>query len=314
MATKVAFITSLVTQVPYKSPQCSCRQNGINYPRQMQTHTSPHHLTMFRTRQPRHNINISRKHYLRWRAMLGGGGFLGVGAPEVVVTVAIGWILLGPKKLYELARDMGKLVGQVRRMATEAQGTFQDALAMDLEEAEAKERGEAVEAKGDDDESETVVGREEEVMDESQVDDIIEKTAQALERDADFSEGEGVKKYSSSKHAMDDSEADGVAMERDGVARANGRVKEQNEIASRRTFLDQLTRVQDPHQAPRENGAGPDRSVPDLDVSEEMELAELERQHQEAKRRLLEKHRSKQLRNSLSNQPTSSETSNSNKA
>lgn len=246
--------------------------------------------------------------------MLGGGGFLGVGAPEVVVTVAIGWILLGPKKLYELARDMGKLVGQVRRMATEAQGTFQDALAMDLEEAEAKERGEAVEAKGDDDESETVVGREEEVMDESQVDDIIEKTAQALERDADFSEGEGVKKYSSSKHAMDDSEADGVAMERDGVARANGRVKEQNEIASRRTFLDQLTRVQDPHQAPRENGAGPDRSVPDLDVSEEMELAELERQHQEAKRRLLEKHRSKQLRNSLSNQPTSSETSNSNKA
>lgn len=68
--------------------------------------------------------------------MFGGGGILGVGPSEVVVIVAVGWLLLGPEKLFSLAKDSGKLIGELRRTATEAKDTFSDALDVDLLAAE----------------------------------------------------------------------------------------------------------------------------------------------------------------------------------
>lgn len=64
--------------------------------------------------------------------MLGGGGFLGVGYQEMIVIVAVGWFVLGPKQLLELSRDIGKIVGEVRKAANDARDTFTDALDSDI--------------------------------------------------------------------------------------------------------------------------------------------------------------------------------------
>jgi len=57
-----------------------------------------------------------------------GGGFLGVGPAEVFVIVAVGWLVLGPQRLFAVARDAGKVLGQVRKTADDAKNSFSDAL------------------------------------------------------------------------------------------------------------------------------------------------------------------------------------------
>ena len=39
----------------------------------------------------------------------GGGGFLNLGGPEVLVIGAVAWAILGPKELYKLARQAGEV-------------------------------------------------------------------------------------------------------------------------------------------------------------------------------------------------------------
>lgn len=59
------------------------------------------------------------------------GGFLGVGPAEVFVIAAVGWLVLGPQRLYQVARDAGKVLGQLRRTADDAKSSFTDALEVD---------------------------------------------------------------------------------------------------------------------------------------------------------------------------------------
>lgn len=66
------------------------------------------------------------------RAVFSGGGILGVGPSEIIVIVAVGWLVLGPKKLFALAKDSGKLLGELRRTAAEAKDTFTEAMEMDM--------------------------------------------------------------------------------------------------------------------------------------------------------------------------------------
>jgi Sec-independent protein translocase protein TatA len=103
---------------------------------------------------------------LRWAAMLGGGGILGVGPAEMMVVLGLGWMLLGPQKLFTLSRDVGRVVGDLRRAADDASTTFTDALEAEswaAEEADAEKRrpagedGEAGEAGEDEEEVETDV-------------------------------------------------------------------------------------------------------------------------------------------------------------
>lgn len=63
-----------------------------------------------------------------------GGGFLGVGTSELIVIGAVAWLVLGPKRLYQLARDIGKISGEIKNVAEEARQTFQQAI--DLEGGE----------------------------------------------------------------------------------------------------------------------------------------------------------------------------------
>ncbi|KAK4538496.1 hypothetical protein CDCA_CDCA18G4521 [Cyanidium caldarium] len=68
--------------------------------------------------------------------LLGDGGFLGVGAPEVVVVVIMAWIFLGPTKLYETAQYLGRLIGDLRRAAQEARDGLTDSLGEEYYEAQ----------------------------------------------------------------------------------------------------------------------------------------------------------------------------------
>lgn len=61
-----------------------------------------------------------------------GGGFMGVGASEMVVIIAVGWLVLGPQKLFALSRDIGRLVGDLRKSADEARASFTSALEVDM--------------------------------------------------------------------------------------------------------------------------------------------------------------------------------------
>ena len=79
------------------------------------------------TINPRLNNRTSK-----WFALLGpGGGFFGVGTSELIVIGAVAWLVLGPKRLYQLAKDIGKISGEIKSVAEEAKLTFQQAV--DLE-------------------------------------------------------------------------------------------------------------------------------------------------------------------------------------
>jgi Tat protein translocase TatB subunit len=65
----------------------------------------------------------------KWLAVFGpGGGFFGVGTSELIVIGAVAWLVLGPKRLYQLARDIGKISGEIKNVAEEARQTFQQAI------------------------------------------------------------------------------------------------------------------------------------------------------------------------------------------
>ena len=59
-------------------------------------------------------------------------GFLGVGPQEVVVICLVGYFLLGPTELYRLAKEIGKLVKQLRQTATEASAAFSETMEQQL--------------------------------------------------------------------------------------------------------------------------------------------------------------------------------------
>jgi len=66
------------------------------------------------------------------RMDFGSDGFLGVGPAEVVVVVLVGYFLLGPTELYRLAKEVGKLVTQLRATATEASDAFSQSMESQL--------------------------------------------------------------------------------------------------------------------------------------------------------------------------------------
>jgi Sec-independent protein translocase protein TatA len=82
---------------------------------------------LFRNKKPRLSSHTSK-----WFALLGpGGGFFGVGTSDLIVIGAVAWLVLGPKRLYQLAKDIGKISGEIKSVAEEAKLTFQQAV--DLE-------------------------------------------------------------------------------------------------------------------------------------------------------------------------------------
>lgn len=180
--------------------------------------------------------------------MFTGGGFLGVGPSEIIVIVAVGWLLLGPKKLFALAKDTGKLLGQLSRTAAEARDSFTEAMELDTLASEAKSM---MSFEGNSDKKSD--GKE----------------TGSVDRDHALKRGE--KSYNI---ALQHSE--------NAVARATETASEASTDAGvSQEFLEQLKRVQDPNQiAPSD--------VPELpsEADEQREFERLEREYLAAKRRM----------------------------
>ena len=66
-----------------------------------------------------------------------------VGGPEVVVILLLALIVLGPQRLPEAARQIGKFMGELRRMSSGFQQELRSAMDDPLEAA-ARERGAAL--------------------------------------------------------------------------------------------------------------------------------------------------------------------------
>jgi len=61
------------------------------------------------------------------------GGILGVGAPEVAVTLLVGYFVLGPSDLYKLVKEIGKFIQNFRTLGAEAAKTFEGTMDDQLE-------------------------------------------------------------------------------------------------------------------------------------------------------------------------------------
>ena len=67
----------------------------------------------------------------------------GIGLPELVVILAVALIVLGPQRLPEVARMLGRAYAQLRRASEEFQNTIRQDLAV-LERQEDANRNKAV--------------------------------------------------------------------------------------------------------------------------------------------------------------------------
>ncbi|GMI38311.1 hypothetical protein TrCOL_g2817 [Triparma columacea] len=75
---------------------------------------------------PLPEVTITRKSTELASFLGSDGGILGVGAPELVVVVLIGYFVLGPQELYKLTKEIGKFISSFRAVGTEATKAFTD--------------------------------------------------------------------------------------------------------------------------------------------------------------------------------------------
>jgi len=75
----------------------------------------------------------------------GGGGLFNVGTPEFVVIAALAWVLLGPKELLRLSREAGELIGNLRKLGTEAADQFKEAIESEISLDEIEQERRAIE-------------------------------------------------------------------------------------------------------------------------------------------------------------------------
>lgn len=142
MKSSITFISALpISTISHGQTRCSSFSHGGNQ-------TLFGRLCSFRGERVVHRSVLQpMKEGARVRstpcALFEGGGLLGVGTPEIVVILGVGWIFLGPQKLFELSKDAGKLIGELRRTANDAKSQFSDAMETDLllKEMEAKSDG-----------------------------------------------------------------------------------------------------------------------------------------------------------------------------
>lgn len=65
-----------------------------------------------------------------------GGGFLGVGPAEVFVIVLVGWVVLGPRELIRVSKEVGAFLGGLRSAADDARSSLTRALEVEALEEE----------------------------------------------------------------------------------------------------------------------------------------------------------------------------------
>ena len=118
-------------------------------------------------------------HFYKWSALIGpGGGFLGVGTSELIVIGAVAWLVLGPKRLYQLAKDIGKISGEIKSVAEEAKQTFQQAV--DLESVNSTITVKPKINKGDNIKPELNVSKKKQIV--PNLEELVQKEIKDLEK------------------------------------------------------------------------------------------------------------------------------------
>ena len=75
----------------------------------------------------------------------------GLGLPEIIIIMVVALLVVGPSKLPDLARSLGKAFNEFRRMADEVKETFEEEVVKEDQEpkkpVESAEEGTSTEAK-----------------------------------------------------------------------------------------------------------------------------------------------------------------------
>jgi Tat protein translocase TatB subunit len=66
----------------------------------------------------------------------------GIGIPELVIIIIVALLVVGPSKLPELARSMGKALGEFRRLADDVKETIEQEMAKEPEKEEETQKEE----------------------------------------------------------------------------------------------------------------------------------------------------------------------------
>jgi sec-independent protein translocase protein TatA len=64
----------------------------------------------------------------------------GIGIPELVIIIIVALLVVGPSKLPDLARSMGKALGEFRRLADDGKETIEQEMAKEPEKEEEKQK------------------------------------------------------------------------------------------------------------------------------------------------------------------------------
>ncbi|NLT24802.1 MAG: twin-arginine translocase subunit TatB [Syntrophorhabdus sp.] len=75
----------------------------------------------------------------------------GIGLPELILIMIVALLVVGPKKLPELARSIGKALHQVKSMTDDVKQSFEEVTSDDLEEPRKEEEAQTTETVGDSD-------------------------------------------------------------------------------------------------------------------------------------------------------------------
>ncbi len=73
----------------------------------------------------------------------------GIGLPELILIMIVALLVVGPKKLPELARSIGKALHQVKSMTDDVKQSFDEVTAEDVEEPRKTEEAQATETTAD---------------------------------------------------------------------------------------------------------------------------------------------------------------------
>jgi Sec-independent protein translocase protein TatA len=219
--------------------------------------------------------------------MLGGGGILGVGPAEMVVVFGVGWLVLGPTKLFALSRDVGRVVGDLRRSAIDASSTFTDAMEGELRDAEEQEAlAAAALAKATAKAAGVVAGDEDEEEaeeDEEELAFVSGPDVGGILRDVSDTMVAGP---AAAVAAETDAAALGVA-DRTVGGRLPDLVAPTDAVVTRARFMEQLSRANDPEQQAEADIVG-------ATLEEDVEVARLE--YELVKARLAAKRRQEAAR------------------
>ncbi|GJQ14780.1 hypothetical protein GpartN1_g6571.t1 [Galdieria partita] len=82
------------------------------------------------------NHALERKQWKHPSAIFTSMGLFGLGWPEIAVVVVVGTLIFGPKKISELGKDLGKVVGSMKQATSE----FTEGMEESLKEAEERRK------------------------------------------------------------------------------------------------------------------------------------------------------------------------------